>query len=128
MKKHFIYTVPGFIFLLVITSCFHMHERDISITTTDDEDEYEMQASYGRNRAHTVQVYLNDHLINMSNRSSRKKFIDDEITLDDKTTVYINNTYPGQLRIKINKAANSEESCERVRELCEELKEILEDN
>ena len=128
MKKHFIYTVPGFIaFLLVMSSCFHVHDRDISITTTDDDDEYEMEASYGRNRTHAVQVYLNEHLINSSSRAFRNKTIDDEITLDDKTTVYIN-SYPGELRIKINKTANSEESCERVRELCEELKEILEDN
>jgi hypothetical protein len=128
MKKHFFYTVPGFIaFLFVMSSCFHVHDRDISITTTDDEDEYEMEASYSRDRAHAVQVYLNDHLVNHSSRSFKNRRFDDEITLDDKTTVYIN-SYPGELRIRVNKAANSEESCERVRELCEELKDILEDN
>ncbi|MEO6540149.1 MAG: hypothetical protein ABIN74_04115 [Ferruginibacter sp.] len=124
MKKHFIYTVPGFItFLLVMSSCFHVHDRDISITTTDDEDEYEMEASYGRKQTHAVQVYLDEHLLN--NQRSLKTT--GKITLDDKTTVYIN-SYPGELRIKINKTENSDESCERVRELCEELKDILEDN
>ncbi len=128
MKKHFIYTVPGFIcFLLIMSSCFHVHDGDISITTTDDEDEYEMEASYSRNQTHAVQVYLNEHLISSSNRSFKNRPIDDEITLDDKTTVYIN-SYPGELRIKINKAKNSDESCERVREICEELKDILADS
>ncbi|MEO7308239.1 MAG: hypothetical protein ABIR78_10970 [Ferruginibacter sp.] len=128
MKKHFIYTAPGFIFfLLVMSSCFHVHDHDISITTTDDEDEYEMEASYRRSQTHAVQVYLNDHLINSSSRSFKNRSIDDEITLDDKTTVYIN-SHPGELRIKINKTQNSEESCERVREICEELKDILADN
>jgi hypothetical protein len=128
MKKHFIYTVPGFIaFLLVMSSCFHVHDHDMSITTTDDEDEYEMEASYSKNKTHAVQVYLNERLVNHSSRSFTNRRINDEITLDDKTTVYIN-SYPGELRIKINKAENSEESCERVREICDELKEILEDN
>ncbi|MEO6252815.1 MAG: hypothetical protein ABIO79_05900 [Ferruginibacter sp.] len=127
MKKHFIYTLPGFIFLIVITSCFHGRDHNISITTTDDEDEYEMEASYRRSQTHAVQVYLNEHLINSSIRSFKNRSIDDEITLDDKTTVYIN-SYPGELRIKINKTENSDESCERVREICEELKEILADN
>jgi hypothetical protein len=128
MKKHFIYTVPGFIaFLLVMSSCFHVHDHDMSITTTDDEEEFEMEASYNRDQTRAVQVYLNDHLINSSNRSFRNKRINDEITLDDKTTIYIN-SHPGRLRIKIDKTENSEESYERVRELCDELKEIIEDN
>ncbi|HEX2682804.1 MAG TPA: hypothetical protein VHL77_02665 [Ferruginibacter sp.] len=128
MKKHFIYTLPGFIaFLLIMSSCFHVHDHDTSITTTDDEDEYEMEASYGRNKSHAVQVYLNDRFAVHSGRSFRNKNLNDEITLDDNTTVYIN-SYPGELRIKVNKAENSEESCERIRIICEDLKDILEDN
>jgi hypothetical protein len=124
MKKHFIYTVPGFIlFLLVLSSCFHVHDRDISITTTDDEDEYEMEASFNRNKSHAVRVYLDEHLLN----NGRSLKTTGKIRLDDNTTFYIN-SYPGEVRIKINKTENSDESYERVRELCEELKDILEDN
>jgi hypothetical protein len=74
-----------------------------------------------------VQVYLNDHLLSNSNISIRNGFADEEVTLDDKTTFYIN-THPGELNIRINKNKNSEESCERIRQACKELELILTDN
>jgi hypothetical protein len=125
MKKHFISTLPGFIFLLVISSCFHNHNIEIAIS--DDDDEYEMEALYKRNQTRTVQVYLDEHLLNNSTVSFKRRTIDEEVTLDDNTTVYINSN-PGNLSIKIDKSKNSAESCERVKQVCEELKDILADN
>ena len=125
MKKHFIYTLPGFIFLVVLSSCFHNH--NISISVSDDEDEYEMDASYRKNQTHRVRAYLNEHLLNKSVVSFKNRSMDEEITLDDNTTFYIN-SYPGELRIKIDKTENSDESFEKVRQVCEDLKDILADN
>jgi hypothetical protein len=125
MKKHFIYTLPGFIFLVVLSSCFHNH--NISITVSDDEDEYEMDALYRKNQTHKVRAYLNEHLLNKSVVSFKNKSMDEEITLDDNTTFYIN-SYPGELRIKIDKTENSAESFEKVKQVCEDLKDILADN
>ena len=45
----------------------------------------------------------------------------------DETTFYIN-ANPGELSIRINKNENSEESCERVKRICEDIKVIIEDN
>ncbi len=124
MKKHFISVVFGLMTLIFLSSCFHDH--NISINISDDDDEYEMDASYQKNKTHAVQVYLNDHLLN-HRLSVKNRWKDEEITLDDNTKVYLN-SYPGKLRIKIDKTENSEESCEKVRQVCEELKEILADN
>ena len=126
MKKYTLSLAIGLMIIAGMSSCFH-HRHNISISVSDDEDEYEMEADYRRNQSHAVQVYLNNHLLNNSNVSIHNGFVDDEVTLDDKTTFYIN-TNPGELNIRINKNENSEESCERVRQVCEELKQILADN
>lgn len=126
MKKNTVSIVLGLVILSMMSSCFHLH-HDISISVSDDEDEYEMEADYRKNQSHAVQVYLNNHLLNNRGVSIHNGFVDDEITLDDKTTFYIN-TNPGELSIRINKNENSEESCERVKQICEELKQILADN
>ena len=126
MKKQTLSLAIGLMIIAGLSSCFHRH-NDISISVSDDEDEYEMEADYRRNQSHAVQVYLNNHLLTNSNVSIHNGFVDDEVTLDDKTTFYIN-TNPGELNIRINKNENSEESCERVRQVCEELKQILADN
>ena len=124
MKKHFIAVVFGLMTLTFLSSCFHDHY--ISISISDDDDEYEMDALYQKRKTHAVQVYLNDHLLN--NRLSVKhRWKDEVVTLDDDTKIYLN-SYPGELRIKIDKTENSEESCDKVKQVCEELKDILADN
>ena len=127
MKNNTLSIVLALMILAALSSCFHFNDHDISISISDDDDEYEMDAAFRRNQTHAVQVYLNDHLLNKGNKFSRNDFVDKEITLDDKTTFYINSN-PGSLHIKIDKTENSEEQCERVRQACEELKEILADN
>jgi len=125
MKKYLLSIILGLVILAAMPSCFHSH--DISISISDDDDEYEMDAAFRRSQTHAVQVYLNDRLLNRGTKFSRNDFVDDEITLDDKTTFYINSN-PGSLHIKIDKSENSEESCERIRVACENLKVILAQN
>ena len=125
MKKHFISTVPGIIFLIVLSSCFDNH--NISISISDDEKEYEMDASYRKNQTQKVTAYLNEHLLSSSVVLVKNKSMDEEIILDDNTTFYIN-SYPGELRIKIDKTENSQASCEKVKQVCEDLKDMLADN
>lgn len=126
MKKYTVSLAIGLMMIAGISSCFH-HRHDISISVSDDENEFEMDADYGRNKSHRVQVYLNNHLLNNSSVSIRNGFVDDEVTLDDETSFYIN-TNPGELRIRIDKTENSEEQCEKIRQACEDLKEILENH
>lgn len=126
MKKYTVSLVLGLMIIAGMSSCFH-HRHDMSIAVSDDEDEYGMDADYGKNKSHAVQVYLNNHLLASSNTSIHNGFVDDKVTLDDETTFYIN-ANPGELSIRINKNENSEESCERVKRICEDIKVIIEDN
>ncbi|MGB4843488.1 MAG: hypothetical protein WBP16_03425 [Ferruginibacter sp.] len=124
MKKSFISTLPGLILLIALSSCFHNHNFSISIS--DDEDEYEMDARYQKSRTHAVEVYLNEHLIKKGSVSFKKELKDNEIMLDDNTIVYIN-SYPGKLKIKVDKDKNRGKSCEAVKEVCEDIKDLLVD-
>jgi hypothetical protein len=124
MKKFTVSLALGLMMIAGMSSCFH-HRNDMSIKVSDDEDEYEMEANYPRRQSHDVKVYLNDRLLNQGSHTGRHSFKNEEITLDDNTTFYID-SYPGSLQIKINKTENSEEQCERIRQACQELKEILE--
>lgn len=127
MKKYLLSIILALMMLTAISSCLHFNDHDISISVSDDEDEYEMDADYKRSQTHDVQVYLNDHLLNGEIKLRHNDRVDKEITLDDKTTFYINSK-PGKLYIKIDKTENSDEQCERVRQACEDLKEILAEN
>lgn len=124
MKKLFILAAFGFLLPGFLASCFH-HHKDVSVTISDDEHEYEMDASYPNRKRHAVQVYLNDHLL--SSNVAFRNSDDEEIILDDDTKFGLS-AYPGRLHIKIDKTENPEESCERIREVCEDLRDILDDN
>lgn len=127
MKKNLVLTALGLIILATAPSCFHISDHAVSVSVSDDEDEYEMDADYNKRKTQAVRVYLNDHLLGSSIKIKRNEYVDKEITLDDNTTFYIN-SHPGSLQIKIDKTVNSEAQCERVRQACEDLKEILADN
>jgi hypothetical protein len=127
MKKNLVLIAVGLIILATAPSCFHFSDHDVSISISDDDDEYEMDADYHRSKAHAVQVYLNDHLLDGKIKIRHNDHINKELTLDDNTTLYISSN-PGNLQIKIDKTENSEASCERVRQACEDIKEILADN
>lgn len=124
MKKTAIAIILVLAMVPLTQSCFHFSDHDVSITVSDDEDEYEMDADYSRSKSHEVQVYLNDHLLNGRMKIKRNDYVNREIVLDDNTNFYID-AHPGRLNIRIDKTENSEEQCERIREACEDLKEIL---
>lgn len=127
MKNKALSIILVLIIVAATPSCFHFDDHDISISVSDDEDEYEMDADYSRRQTHAVRVYLNDHLLNGHVKLRRNDHIEREITLDDKTTFYINSE-PGSLNIKIDKTENSSAQYQRIRQACEELKEILAEN
>lgn len=125
MKNYFLTILLASVLLISLPSCFHHH--DVSVTISDDEDEYEMDAMYKKEQIHDVQVYLNEHLLTSGKISIRNMRGDEKITLDDKTTLYINSA-PGELRIRFDKRENDKESNEMVKDLCEDLKDILAHN
>lgn len=125
MKKHIFLIGCGLFFAMALTSCRWGHNTSISIS--DSGDEYEMTASYAKNKAHKVERMLKSYLEDNCNVSLHHTHVDEEITLDDRTRFYLH-SYPGELEIRIDKTVNSGESCLKIQELCEDIKELLADN
>jgi hypothetical protein len=122
MKK---FLVPAAAMLMIaFTSCFH-HHNDMSVTISENDEAFEMDAAYRKSKTHDVEVYLNDHLLNGAVTIRNKR--GEEIILDDDTKFNLRSR-PGRLHISIDKSENPEASCEKIRIVCEDLQDILEDN
>lgn len=106
-----------------LSSCFHHH--DVSVSISDDEDE--MKASYQRKQTHTVRVFVDEHLVANSMVSVKKGSKDKQITLNNKSKFYVN-AGPREIRIHIHDRKNAEELRGLIKDIREELDEILEDN
>lgn len=121
-KKNLLCAALILVTVVALNACFHHH--DISISVNDDEDVYRMKALYDEDRTITVQRIINAHLQGHHSLSVVHGYVDTDVTLDDGTSFHIRSK-PGSLRINFDKNENSEESCERMREMCEEIKNAL---
>ncbi|MFN8244679.1 MAG: hypothetical protein U0X40_11550 [Ferruginibacter sp.] len=109
--------------MLLMSSCFHVHRTSININ--DDAEEFRIRARYERSQAFRIKQYLHELLqedydacVNHNGR------IDATVTLEDNTRLYIN-ARPGELLLDMDKEENSVASCERMREIGEDIKAIL---
>jgi hypothetical protein len=123
MKKQIFLIVCALFSWAAFSSC--RWHYDSSISVWDNEDEYELNAIYAKSKTGKVQRFLDRCLEERCNTSFSHSHIDKDIILDDRTKFYIH-SYPGELEIKINKTENSDESLVKIKELCEDLKDILE--
>ena len=122
MKKQF-FLVTGALFLLIsFSSCFRNHNTSVSIL--DNEDVYRMTAKFDSYKTNEIRHYLNAHLHSHGYRSFENRQMDDEVTLNDGTSFYLL-CRPGRLKIKFDKTENSAEACEKMKEMCEDVKKIL---
>ena len=121
-KRNLLYAGLIVAITVALSSCFHDH--DISISVNDDDDVYRMRASFDEDLTADVQRVINKHLRQHHSASLVHVFTDKEIKLDDGTNFYIK-TGPGRLKIKIDKSENPEEGCEDLREMCDEIKEVI---
>ncbi len=92
---------------------------DISIHVNDTEDQYQVEASYGRNQSRKVLSYIDAQL--SKSKQFRHARMDGDVELDDHTKLYIR-TKPGRLVIKVNKNENDSASIERIKILTEGIK------
>lgn len=128
MKSKFL-LVAGCLFLLsVFSSCYWHHHHDVSISINDDEDIYQLSARFDEGKTRAVDNYIKAHT-ETNGRFGYEGHGDLEGTLilDDNTRIYIKSR-EGRLKIKFNKEENSAESYERVKEMCEGIKELLAKN
>ena len=92
---------------------------DISINVNDTEDQYQVEASYGRNQSRKVLSYIDAQL--SKSKQFRHARMDGDVELDDHTKLYIR-TKPGRLVIKVIKSENDNASIERIKNLTEGIK------
>ena len=128
MRKILLVLVIGFLMLIgFVTYVAHkiVSNSDISIRVNDTEEEYQVNATYGREQSRRVLSYIDAQL--SKSKQFRHSKMDGDIELDDHTKFYIK-ARPGHLIIKVNKTDNDSASVERIRELTEGIKVRLTNN
>jgi hypothetical protein len=83
-----------------------------------------MKAYFNKNKTRKVESYMDERIGDRSNKSFVNTRIDGQIALDDHTTFYIKK-YPGFLEIKLDKDQNSYPSYQRIRTMCQGIKDII---
>ena len=126
MKKRFILKISGLSFIAVFSSCLRSHHHT-SVSISDSQDVYQMCAWYDKNKTRKVQRLLDEDLKDHNDMSFKNAKVDAMITLDDRTTFYMR-LFPGELQIKLDKTENSGESCLKMKEVCEDIKDLLTEN
>jgi hypothetical protein len=81
---------------------------------------YELKASFNPERTDQVDRYL-DRELGYGHTIFYNTKMDGDLTLDDKTTFYIKKS-PGYLKIKFDKAKNSEEAFAKIKSVLERVK------
>ncbi|MGC4101037.1 hypothetical protein [Ferruginibacter sp.] len=115
--------------LLAFASChnrnyYRHHDNNISISVEESDDEYQMIAFFDEDKTKQVQSRIDEYTGHNGIFRSGNVEIDATTTLEDNVRVYIRSR-PGRLKIKFDKEDNSEAACEKVKEMCEEIKEYL---
>jgi len=127
MKKQILVITCSLVLLCSFSSCFRWHHHhDTCVSISDSGNEYEMYAYYDEAKTRKIQRLLDRELNIDIGRSGRHTHVDATITLDDQTKFYMR-ALPGEIRINFDKGENSEESWEKIQEVCEDIKDALED-
>jgi len=121
--KHALLAAGAFIIVTCYSSCMYRH-HGTSIQVRENHTFYSMEAHFDENKTRKVQQFMNSELGDRNSVSFTNTRMDAMIRLDDKTTFYMK-SYPGALKIKLNKLDNSYESYVEIKDLCEGLKEII---
>ena len=86
-------------------------------------------ARFDERKTHDIEMYLKECAKSIDGRyvSGGHDYIDANLILDDDTRVYVK-SHDGRLKIKFNKEDNSVASYERVKDMCEGIKQLLAKN
>jgi hypothetical protein len=125
MKVRFLLVAGALFFMSVLSSCHRHHYHDVAVSINDDDDIYQLSARFDDRKTRVIEDYIEEcteagNIFKNGDEDNR----DVTLTLDDNSKIYIKSR-EGRLKIKFNKEENSEESFDRVRDMCEGIKEIL---
>lgn len=132
MKIRFFWVAGALFLLSVVSSChWHRHYHDVSIYINDDEDVYQLSARFDESKTVAIEKYLRQCTKSIDGsfkyNGNNHDYINANLILDDDTRVFVKSHY-GRLKIKFNKEENSEAAYERVKDMCEGIKELLAKN
>lgn len=127
MKKNFALIIMVFVASAIISSCLHKRHHDICIAINESEEEYKFCATFDERKTREVQNYIEQYAAaNLVVNPSKSQF-EGDISIDDNASVNVK-TNEGCLKIKFNKEENTQYAYERVKDMCEGIKELLADN
>ena len=107
----------------LLASC-HFRNHDIRISVNDNEEKFRFAASYPENKTSHVQQLINEQVAPNSLFSSANDYTDVTTVLQDQTRFHIKSS-PGSLQIQLNKNENDAKSYQRIKNMCEAIKETL---
>ena len=122
MKKQTIFFYA--MVLIGFTSCRWHDNGNINISYSEWSHYYSMKAHFNKNKMREVETYMDEKIGDRSDMSFANTRIDGQIALDDHTNFYIQK-YPGFLEIKLDKSQNSYASYQKVKAMCEGIKEVV---
>lgn len=126
MKKLSLLLIFALAFLLVLASCRHSN-HNIKIAVKNSEDLYQFSASYNEKKTGKIENLINEKIAPTRLEWSGDDDIDVTTILEDKTRFHLESS-PGELKIKLDKTQNSRDSYLRIKEMCEEIKDIIATN
>lgn len=109
---------------ITLSSCVRNHDSGLSLTYTESDDYYSMNAEFSKSKTRAVERYMESKIGQTTKTPFTSARIDGTVALDDQTTFYMKKS-PGTLKIKLDKDENSEEALEKIRSMCEGLKGVL---
>jgi len=122
MKKLFVLFIA--LAGITIISCRHFESNNTSISYSETDHYFSMRSYFGKAKTRNVEEYMDDRIGSGSNMSFVNTRIDGQLALDDHTTFYIKK-HAGFLEIKLDKDKNSYASYEKIKSMCEGIKEVL---
>jgi hypothetical protein len=122
-------TIFALLFLLLSlgsleSSSVRAESERTSVSINESDELYELSSIYKKEQYETIRGHVNEHLAPDRLFSSSINEIEATVTLRDGTRFFIR-SYPGKLKISIQKGENSDSSVKRIKKMCEGIKSIV---
>ncbi len=122
MKNKFLFPVICLFLTGILLSCNIGNNTKVSLT--ESKTDLSFSAKFPERKTASVQEFINDQLEHKSTFNTYNSEVEGTITLNDQTTFKLTSK-AGKLEINFNKAENNEGSVQRIKKLCEGVKEVL---
>jgi hypothetical protein len=110
--------------LFLVFARFGVFDHNISISVSEDDEAYTFSANYNKANTARVESYINKCIRPDRLGNSADDYVDVTTSLPDKTQFYIKES-PGRLKIKLDKRKNTTASYNRIKKMCEDIKQLL---